>query len=64
MITYYVVYPGPDDNRLRAERIDFTEVAVRRVKELVGLGIEEDEILIAQDNEFSTADDFISKLED
>mgnify|MGYP006921153159 CR=1 FL=1 len=64
MITYYIIYPDPEDNRLRVERVEFVERATARVRSLVENGVDEEDILVADEYDFEDGGNFLNDWED
>lgn len=64
MYTYYIIYPAPEDNHLRAERVEFTEKATARVRSLIENGVDEEDILVADEGMLENAMQFVNNWED
>lgn len=64
MYTYYIIYPDPEDNRLRAERVEFVERATARVRSLIENGVDEDDIVVAEEGVLENAMQFVNNWED
>lgn len=64
MYTYYIIYPDPEDNRLRAERVEFVERATARVRSLIENGVDEDDIVVAEEGMLENAMQFVNNWED
>lgn len=64
MMCFYIIYPDPEDNHLRVERVEFAERATALVRSLIENGVDEEEILVANENDFNEGDTFLSRWED
>lgn len=64
MYTYYIIYPDPEDNRLRAERVEFVERATALVRSLIENGVDEEDILVADEYDFIYGDTFLLNWEE
>ena len=64
MYTYYIIYPDPEDNRLRVERGEFVERATARVRSLIENGVDEDDIVVAEEGVLENAMQFVNNWED
>ena len=64
MYTYYIIYPDPEDNRLRVERVEFVERATARVRSLIENGGDEDDIVVAEEGVLENAMQFVNNWED
>lgn len=64
MDTYYIIYPDPEDNHLRVERVEFTERATARVRSLIENGVDEDDIVVAEEGMLENAMQFVNNWED
>ena len=64
MYTYYIIYPDPEDNRRRVERVEFVERATARVRSLIENGVDEDDIVVAEEGVLENAMQFVNNWED
>ena len=64
MYTYYIIYPDPEDNHLRAERVEFVERAMARVLSLIENGVDKDDIVVAEVGMLENAIQFMNNWED
>lgn len=64
MDTYYIIYQDPEDNHLRVERVEFTEKATARVRSLIENGVDEDDIVVAEEGMLENAMQFVNNWED
>ena len=64
MYTYYIIYPDPEDNRLRVERVEFVERATACVRSLIENGVDEDDIVVAEEGVLENAMQFVNNWED
>ena len=64
MDTYYIIYQDPEDNHLRVERVEFTEKATARVRSLIENGVDEEDILVADEWYFIDGETFLDNWED
>lgn len=64
MYTYYIIYPDPEDNSLRVERVEFVERATARVRSLIENGVDEDDIVVAEEGVLENAMQFVNNWED
>ena len=64
MYTYYIIYPDPEDNRLRVERVEFVERSTARVRSLIENGVDEDDIVVAEEGVLENAMQFVNNWED
>ena len=64
MYTYYIIYPDPEDNRLRVERVEFVESATARVRSVTENGVDEDDIVVAEEGMLENAMQFVNNWED
>ena len=64
MDTYYIIYPDPEDNHLRVERVEFTEKATARVRSLIENGVDEEDIVVAEEGMLENAMQFVNNWED
>ncbi len=61
---FYIIYPDPKNNHLQVEQIEFSERAVTRVRSLIENGVNEEDILVANENDFDEGDNFLNKWGD
>lgn len=64
MYTYYIIYPDPENNHLRAERVEFVERAMARVLSLIENGVDKDDIVVAEEGMLENAIQFMNNWED
>lgn len=64
MYTYYIIYPDPEDNHLRVERVEFVERAMARVLSLIENGVDKDDIVVAEEGMLENAIQFMNNWED
>ena len=58
---FYIIYPSPKNNHLRVEQIEFSERAVTRVRSLIENGVNEEDILVANEYDFNEGDTFLNR---
>ena len=64
MYTYYIIYPDPEDKRLRVERVEFVERATARVRSFIENGVDEDDIVVAEEGVLENAMQCVNNWED